>query len=37
MYYSSTLIEQMENNIINSDNVFEGESAFQNQQLRLLT
>lgn len=37
MYYSSTLIEQMENNIINSDTVFEGKSAFQNQQLRLLT
>lgn len=33
MYYSSTLIEQMENNIINSDTVFEGESAFQNRQL----
>lgn len=33
MYYSSTLIEQMENNIINANAVFEGERAFQNQQL----
>lgn len=36
MYYSLTLIEQMENNIINADTVFEGESAFQNRQLWLL-
>lgn len=28
MYYSSTLIEQMENTIINADSVFEGESTY---------
>lgn len=30
MYYSSTLIEQMENTVINTDSLFEGESTFRN-------
>lgn len=29
MYYSSTLIEQMENTVINADSLFEGESTFR--------
>lgn len=33
MYYSSTLIEQMENTVIYADSVFEGESTFQSEQL----
>lgn len=30
MYYSSTLIEQMENTVINADSLFEGESTIWN-------
>lgn len=33
MYYSSTLIDQMENTVIKADSVFEGESTFQTEQL----
>lgn len=33
MYYSSTLIEQMENTVINADSVFEGESTFRTELL----
>lgn len=30
MYYLSLLIDQIENTVINANNMFEGESAFQN-------